>query len=339
MRTPPRPEAVARRREGRLKDRLQYLMQCLLNQAIHHRRNAQRTHPALRLGNVHPAYRHRPVSACQQSGPNPRPVPFQMILELGHSQLIHSGCALVLDHPLIRELEVAAFHHDFHQARCRHLRFGPRTGRHVGLGASRSVSRNSVRLSPRPPDLPDQLLPSSASVRVPPPTRGTSCSALRLLLTPTMASADFWRCIPAPLDVGSTRHTARSPRVWRTHLHAYACRIYVIAFRASIGLRPSLPPHPTTPPLSASCSSGQRFALSFLRIRSRPRHPCPELTLLLAECVEDFHLQVRAPCRAHKEKSPASRRAFPAMMRCVGEVTRRRSSDPVAGGSSSRRDC
>src|SRR5665213_4560624 len=24
-----------------------------------------------------------------------------------------------------------------------------------------------------------------------------------------------------------------------------------------------------------------------------------QLTLLLAECVEDFHLQVRAPCRAH----------------------------------------
>src|SRR6266498_4254605 len=98
------------------------------------------------------------------------------------------------------------------------------------------------------------------------------------------------------------RHSCRSPRVLRTHLHAYACRIYVIAFRASIGLRPFLPPHPATPPLSASCSSGQRFALSFLRIRSRPRHPCLRLTLLLAECVEDFHLQVRAPCRAHKKK-------------------------------------
>jgi len=27
-----------------------------------------------------------------------------------------------------------------------------------------------------------------------------------------------------------------------------------------------------------------------------------QLTLLLAECVEDFHLQVRAPCRAHQKK-------------------------------------
>src|SRR5580704_2725251 len=122
-----------------------------------------------------------------------------------------------------------------------------------------------------------------------------------------MASADFWRSIPTPCDVSSTRQTARSPRVLRTHLHAYACRIYVIAFRASIGLRLCLPPHPTTPPLSASCSSGQRFALSFLQIRSRPRHPCPEPTLLLAECVEDFHLQVRAPCRAHKQQAPPGR--------------------------------
>jgi len=46
------------------------------------------------------------------------------------------------------------------------------------------------------------------------------------------------------------------------------------AFRASIGLHRCLPAHPTAPPLSASCSSGQRFALSFLRIRGHPRHPC-----------------------------------------------------------------
>lgn len=43
---------------------------------------------------------------------------------------------------------------------------------------------------------------------------------------------------------------------------------------------------------SASCSSGQHFASGFLQIRSRPRHPCLQLTLPLAGCVEDFHLQV-----------------------------------------------
>ena len=44
--------------------------------------------------------------------------------------------------------------------------------------------------------------------------------------------------------------------------------------------------------LSASCSSGQQFASGFLQIRSHPRHPCLWLTLPLAGCVEDFHLQV-----------------------------------------------
>src|ERR1700740_561682 len=38
--------------------------------------------------------------------------------------------------------------------------------------------------------------------------------------------------------------------------------------------------------ISASCSSGQRFASGFLQIRSRPRHPCLPLTLPLVGRVE-----------------------------------------------------
>ena len=44
-----------------------------------------------------------------------------------------------------------------------------------------------------------------------------------------------------------------------------------------------------------SASSGFAVARDTLAVR---------LTLLLAECVEDFHLQVRAPCRAHQKKAP-----------------------------------
>ncbi|QAY85196.1 hypothetical protein CUN61_14850 [Pseudomonas arsenicoxydans] len=80
-----------------------------------------------------------------------------------------------------------------------------------------------------------------------------------------------------------------------------------------------MPPYPAAPPLSACCSSGQHFASGFLQIRSHPRHPCLWLTLPLAGCVEDFHLQVtsmattarlvalarNAPCLAHMQKSPA----------------------------------
>jgi len=51
-----------------------------------------------------------------------------------------------------------------------------------------------------------------------------------------MPSADFCRPIPTPLDDGSLWPSGRSPRVMRTHLHAYARRIYVHAFRAAIGL-------------------------------------------------------------------------------------------------------
>jgi hypothetical protein len=36
--------------------------------------------------------------------------------------------------------------------------------------------------------------------------------------------------------IADVAHTCRSPRVLHTHLHAYACRIYVAAFRTSIGL-------------------------------------------------------------------------------------------------------
>src|ERR1700739_2545550 len=62
--------------------------------------------------------------------------------------------------------------------------------------------------------------------------------------------------------------------------------------------------------VSASCSSGQRFASGFLRIRSHPRHPCLWLTLPLAGRVEDFHLLVSAPCRAHIKKGCRVRHPF-----------------------------
>jgi hypothetical protein len=54
---------------------------------------------------------------------------------------------------------------------------------------------------------------------------------------------------------------------------------------------------------SASCSSRQRFASSFLQFPSPPGHPCLWLTLPRVGRVEDFHLQVSAPCRAHKRKA------------------------------------
>src|SRR5262249_11039995 len=89
----------------------------------------------------------------------------------------------------------------------------------------------------------------------------------------------------------------RSPRVLRTHLLAYACWIYVAAFRARIGLCIYWPAYPAAPPLSASCSSGQRFAFSFLQIPPRGGHPC---------CSANT-----SPCRVCRGLSPPSECALP----------------------------
>ena len=99
------------------------------------------------------------------------------------------------------------------------------------------------------------------------------CSALRrrLLLWPLLTSANLSENLSIPVAL---RHACRSPRVLRTHLHAYVRRMYVASFRASFGLQRYWPSYPNAPPVSASCSSNQRFACGFLRIPSRPRHPC-----------------------------------------------------------------
>ncbi len=63
-----------------------------------------------------------------------------------------------------------------------------------------------------------------------------------------------------------------------------------------------------------------KLARSEAAVFKRPRYPCLRLTLPLAGCVEDFHLQVtsvattaklvaltrNAPCLAHQKKAPNS---------------------------------
>ena len=124
-------------------------------------------------------------------------------------------------------------------------------------------------------------------------------SSLAQLLWPLLTSDDASENLAIFVAL---KHAVRSPRVLRTDLHAYARRIYIAAFRTRIGLRIFWPAHPAALPLSASCSSCQRFASGFLQTLSRPKNPCLPLTLPRVGCVEDFHLQVGAPCRAHQKK-------------------------------------
>ena len=139
-----------------------------------------------------------------------------------------------------------------------------------------------------------------ASLRDHPSYSRLRCSALWRfrLLWPLLTSATASENLSIPVAL---RHVCRSPRVLRTHLHAYARRIYDTAFRTCIGLSIFWPADPTVPPISASCSSRQRFASGFLPTLGRPRSRCLPLTLAHVGCVEDFHLRVSAPCRAHQK--------------------------------------
>src|SRR5438477_6058619 len=119
------------------------------------------------------------------------------------------------------------------------------------------------------------------------------------LIWPLLTSHDSSQHLSMPV---AQRQTARPPRVLRTHLHAYVRRIYVSAFRASTGLCVYWPAHPAVPPLSAGCSSDQRFAYSFLQIPPRDGHPCRSANTSPCRVRRALAPQVTAPCRAHQEQ-------------------------------------
>src|SRR3990170_3172800 len=56
--------------------------------------------------------------------------------------------------------------------------------------------------------------------------------------------------------------------------------------------------------LCGSCSSGQRFAFGSLKTSPHEKALSVQLTVPPVGSVEDLHLRVDAPCRAHKKKAP-----------------------------------
>ena len=127
-------KAVARHGKLRIEQRLQYLIERLLNQTVQHRRDAQSANPALRLRYLHLAHRLRLIYARQQVLSYPRPVPLKPGLELGDRQSIDSRRSFVLHHALIGTEQVVAFHHGFHQPR--RLRFRQPNSRRARLSTS-----------------------------------------------------------------------------------------------------------------------------------------------------------------------------------------------------------
>ena len=90
----------------------------------------------------------------------------------------------------------------------------------------------------------------------------------------TTTSAAICQPIPAPYGAGSPRQADRLPRVIRVTFTAYIRRIYVPTFRMVSGFEFHGPLAQMGPPISAGCSSGRRFAYSFLQIPPRDGHPC-----------------------------------------------------------------
>ena len=124
------------------------------------------------------------------------------------------------------------------------------------------------------------------------------------------------------LSTPSVTQDNRSPRVLRTHLHAYACRIYVTAFRARIGLCVYWPAHPAVPPyIRTPVAKHPVRQASALRTASSRFHPAVatlvvQPTLPLAGSVEDLHLHVSAG----RPKKTGSARAPPV---CIGRESHR----------------
>jgi hypothetical protein len=125
------------------------------------------------------------------------------------------------------------------------------------------------------------------------PTGGITCSALggavnrhllRLRLTSARSSRRLRRSV-------AQWQTCRSPRVIRATF-----LLMPVGFTSQRPVQVSGFDDLAALP---RCAASIRFlfvrpavCLGFLQIRGRPRHPCLWLTLPLAGCVEDFHLQV-----------------------------------------------
>ena len=250
--------------------------------------------PPLRLRYLHLAHRRRHIVARQQRLSYVRPVRLEPGLELGYRQPIDSRRSFVLHHSLVSAQHVAAFHRGFHQPQ--RLRFRSPSSRRASLGTRTGPGQvPPARLRPGHTRVCFCFIGSHRGLLS---YSRTSRLALRLacakLLWPLLTSGDSSPRLSTPVAQGQT---ARPPRVLRTHFHAYACRIYVTAFRASTGLCEDSPAHPAVPPLSASCSSSQRFAYSFLQIPPHDGHLCRSANT--------------SPCRVCRGLAPPSECALP----------------------------
>jgi hypothetical protein len=106
MRTPSGTKAVAVLAKGGVKDRLQYLQQCLLDQTIHNRRDTELTLATIGLWDRYPSHRTWPVRPLQNLLANDRPRVYQFAGRLINIQTVHACCTFIGSHSLERFLQV-----------------------------------------------------------------------------------------------------------------------------------------------------------------------------------------------------------------------------------------
>jgi hypothetical protein len=115
MRRAPRPEAEAILGERRVPIGLQHLHHRLLDEAVDHRRDAERTCAARRLRYLDPPYRPRLVGALKQLGPDRGPVLLQVGGQLVDAHAVNTRRSLVALDLLQRFPQVVTLDNDFHR--------------------------------------------------------------------------------------------------------------------------------------------------------------------------------------------------------------------------------
>ena len=159
------PEPVARSRERRVVHRGQHLQDRLLDESIHHRRDAQRPHPAARLRDLCPLHRLWPIRPVQQFLLQARPCLLEVRRQLLRGHPIHTGAAFVRPHPLECPPQVRGVDHLLHEG----LRQGSRSvRRRSGWRPFAGLRPGFTRLLPVKGQLPGLLPHSRSSLTVVP---------------------------------------------------------------------------------------------------------------------------------------------------------------------------
>ena len=291
MRRAARPKAEACLGERSVPVRLQHLHRRLLDEAVEHRRDAERTHAARRLRYLDAPYRLRFVGAVKQLGSDREPVLFQVGRQFANGHPVDACRTFVTRHLRQRFLQILTLENCFHRRSCgrrafetgfRRARFGLLGG---GIQGFTLCSGAQVQL-----DL--SFLPHGSHETAVLLTTST-VRAFGGALPSTMPSADFCAAVRPPCDglspVAGTRR--RPPEVRPT---AFAARppdlpprpLMTLDFAITCSLvRPGRPRYPVLVHRAAVLL--RAFFRRFLAVTPlRFANPSPS-----SGWIEDFHLQ------------------------------------------------